>query len=208
MYRLYGIPTQNTLKIGYVLDSIGVDYEYQRMDLAKGEHKTDWFLKINPVGKVPALKHNDFSVFESSAICRYIAVVESSNLYPQDLKLRAEADQWIDFMGHHLGRWLSTLFFEQVLRRVLKFGEPDAAKSEEAHGFIVEQLVPVNDHLSKTGYFVGNSLSIADFIAFAYIEQTEALKIDLSKYPNVQKWLSKLSALESVQKTKSKITMG
>lgn len=39
MYRLYGIPTQNTLKAAYVLDAIGVNYEYQFMNLGKGEQK-------------------------------------------------------------------------------------------------------------------------------------------------------------------------
>jgi len=86
MYRLYGIPTQNTLKAAYVLDAIGVDYEYKKMDVQSGEHKTEEFLKMNPVGKVPVLKHNDFSLFESGAICRYVANVEGSDLYPTDKK--------------------------------------------------------------------------------------------------------------------------
>jgi glutathione S-transferase len=205
MYRLYGIPTQNTLKVGYVLDAIGVDYEYQAVDLAKKEQKTEAFLKVNPIGKVPALKHNDFSMFESGAMCRYIANVEKSDLYPEDAKLRAQNDQWIDFMGHHLGRWFSTLFFERVLRKALGFGEPDPSKVDEALGFIDQQIAPVETHLSKTGYFVGSSLSVADLVAFSYIEQAQAVQFDLSKYPNISKWHSKISALESVKKTKSKI---
>lgn len=205
MYRLYGIPTQNTFKAGYVLDAVGVDYEYQCVDLSKKEQKSEEFLKINPIGKVPALKHNDFSVFESSAICRYVANVENSSLYPEDKKLRAQNDQWMEFMAHHLGRWLSTLFFEKVLRKSIGMGEPNAAKCEEALFFIEQQFEPVEKHLAKNGFFVGNALSVADLVAFAYIEQSAAIQYDLSQYPNVSKWLEKMSALDSVKKTKSKI---
>lgn len=205
MYRLYGIPTQNTFKVGYVLDAVGVDYEYQFVDLAKGEQKTESFLKITPVGKVPALKHNDFSMFESSAICRYVAVAEKSNLYPQDQFQRARNDQWLDFFSNHLGRWMSTMFFEKVLKPKMGFGETSAEKYAEALGFANQQIVPVEKQLSQTPYFTGTELGIADYVAFAYLEQTTAIQYDLSPYPHVQSWFKKMEQLPSIQKTKTKI---
>lgn len=203
MYRVYGIPTQNTLKVGYVLDAIGLNYEYQKVDLTKGEQKTEAFLKINPVGKVPALKHNDFCMFESGAICRYIANTEKSSLYPQDNFKRAKADQWLDYFSNHLGRWLSTLFFEKSLKAKIGMGGPNSDKCEEALNFVNQQIVPVEKLLENSKYFGGEELSIADYVAFAYIEQCSAIDFDLSVYPNLNFWFKKMSQLDSVKKTKS-----
>lgn len=204
MYRLYGIPSQNSLKASYVMDAVGVDYEIKVMDMAKGEHKTPEFLKVNPMGKVPALQHGDFCLFESGAICRYVANVENSPLYPTDKAQRAQVDQWLDFFSAHVGRWLSALFFENVLRAKMGRGNPDQARCEEATGFLKVQLPPVETCLSKSAFLVGNQMTIADLAAFAYIDQVEPLHYDLSAYPKLTAWYEKMKKLESVKKTKSR----
>ena len=55
MYQLFGFFTQNTRKALYVLEELGVDYEFQIVDLFKGEQKNDNFLKLNPAGETPVL---------------------------------------------------------------------------------------------------------------------------------------------------------
>lgn len=205
MYRLYGMPTQNTLKAAYILDAIGLEYEYAFINLSQGEQKTEAFLKVNPVGKVPALKHNDFCLFESGAICRYIANAENSPLYPQDKFKRAEADQWLDFFSNHLGRWLSTLFFEKSLKSKMGFGEPNTAKCEEALNFVTQQIVPVENLLSRSDYFGGKNLSIADYVAYAYLDQCSDINFEFKAYPKIEAWFNKMDKLDSIKKTKSKI---
>jgi glutathione S-transferase len=186
------------------MDAVGLDYEIKSMDLAKGEQKTPEFLKVNPIGKVPALQHGDFCLFESGAICRYVANVENSSLYPKEPFLRAQVDQWLDFFSAHVGRWLSALFYENVIKSRMGRGSADQTRCEEALGFLKQQLPPVETHLAKTGYFAGNQLSIADLAAFAYIDQAGALQYDLSPYPNLKAWHEKMAKLESVRKTKSR----
>lgn len=205
MYRLYGIPTQNTLKVAYVLDAVGVEYEFQFINLAKGEQKTEAFLKINPIGKVPALKHNDTCLFESNSICRYIARVEKSSLYPNDLLTKTQNDQWLDFFSNHLGRWLSTLFFEKCLKPQMGVGEPNISKCDEALNFINQQFPPIEKHLKEVKFFGGSQLSITDFVAFAYLEQTIPLKFDMTLYPKTHDWLKHMGLLESIKKTKTKV---
>jgi glutathione S-transferase len=205
MYRLYGIPTQNTLKAVYVLDAVGVDYEFQLINLANGEQKTEAFLKINPVGKVPALKHNDFSIFESNSICRYIASAENSTLYPQDIFKRSITDQWLDFFSNHLGRWLSTLFFEKSLKQKLGFGEANISKCEEALNFVNQQIVPVEKLLAENKFFGGAQPSIADYVAYANLEQTGSIGYDLSPYPHIKSWLTVMDQMDSIKTTKTKV---
>ena len=58
----------NTLKIRFALAEIGVPYEFQPVDLAKGESRTPDFKRLNPHGKVPVLQDGDFALPESDAI--------------------------------------------------------------------------------------------------------------------------------------------
>ena len=84
MYRLYGFFTQNSLKALYVLEELGVDYEFRFVDLSKREQRDEAFLKMNPVGRVPVLEHGGRPLFESGAICRYVANNEKSAICRQD----------------------------------------------------------------------------------------------------------------------------
>jgi glutathione S-transferase len=86
MYQLFGFTTQNTMKVLYCLEELGVDYEFNFVNLFKGEQNSEEILKLNPFHKVPILKHGDFSMFESNAICRYICEQEKSELFPTEQK--------------------------------------------------------------------------------------------------------------------------
>ncbi|MCH8250095.1 MAG: glutathione S-transferase family protein, partial [Proteobacteria bacterium] len=125
MFRLYGFFTQNSLKALYVLEESGVEFEFEFVNLAEGEQKTEEFSHKTPVGKVPVLEHDGEYLFESGAICRYVANVTDSPLYPADKMQRARVDQWMDFFTCHLGRWFSTLYFEAVIKPKFNLGEPD-----------------------------------------------------------------------------------
>ena len=132
MYRLHGFFTQNTLKTLYVLEELGVDFEYIYVDLLQGEHRTDSFRKMNPAAMVPVLEHDGEYLFESGAICRYVSSVEHSALYPADKLQRARVDQWMTFFTCHAGRWLTKIYFEQVMKPTAGMGETDVAGCEKA----------------------------------------------------------------------------
>ena len=67
MYRLHGFYTQNTLKTLYVLEELGVEFEFRFVDLAKGENRSQEFRALNPAGRVPVLEHDGQFLFESGA---------------------------------------------------------------------------------------------------------------------------------------------
>lgn len=200
MYRLFGFPTQNTKKVVYVLNELGVDYEFKKVDLLKGENRTEEFAKKTPMGKVPVLQHDDDYLFESGAICRYVANVEDSPLYPANKLQRAYVDQWMDFFTIHLGRWLSSLFFETFVKPKAGMGATDAKNCDEAKKFIKHQGKKVNDWLSKNKYFLGDELSIADLFAYAYVEQMIPCQISFDPFPNLKRWFEEVGQRDSIKK--------
>ena len=67
------------------------------------DNKTEAFLKVSPLGKVPALKTAHGSIFESNAIARYVARLrQDTGLYGATFFESAEVDQWVDFNNNSI----------------------------------------------------------------------------------------------------------
>ena len=61
--KLYDhIESQNGYKVRLALSNLKIDYEWISVDLKNKEQKQDWFLKLNPNGKVPTLVDDNFSI--------------------------------------------------------------------------------------------------------------------------------------------------
>jgi glutathione S-transferase len=205
MFRIYGFFTQNSLKTLYVLEEVVGDFEFQFIDLSKGEQKTEEFSKMTPIGKVPVLEHDGEYLFESGAICRYVANVNESPLYPSDCLPRARVDQWMDFFSCHLGHWLNKMYFETVIKPKFGLGGPDAEGMVEARKFAHLQLGMLNTHLEGPDWLANNALSIADLVAFAYIEQHRIVDLSLNDYSNVKAWFERMESRPSIAKAKARL---
>ena len=91
-----------------MLEESGLDYRVRPMDLDKGEQKEDWYLAINPNGRIPCIVDDNgpngesVTVFESGAILIYLAE-KSGRLLPEDPAARMEALTWLFFRlrPHH-----------------------------------------------------------------------------------------------------------
>ena len=203
MYRLHGFFTQNSMKTLYVLEELKADFEFCFVNLATGENRTAAFKAMTPIGKVPVLEHDGQFLFESGAICRYVASVEHSPLYPADKLQRARVDQWMTFFTCHPGRWLSEIFFEKVIKPKANLGEPDAAACEKAANFAQQQLKQVDAWLERNTWLANDTFSIAEPFALAYLEQTRAVGFPLSDFPRVQAWFDRLEAREGTARARA-----
>ena len=73
MYTLYWSPTGANMAAHAALIEIGAPYELVLVDIDKGEHRTEAYRKIQPHGRVPALRDGDLVMYESAAILLYLA---------------------------------------------------------------------------------------------------------------------------------------
>jgi len=86
MIDLYTAATPNGHKASVTLEELGLPYAVHPIDLSAGEQKQDWYLKINPNGRIPAIvdrSEDGFVVFESGAIMVYLAE-KTGQLLPTD----------------------------------------------------------------------------------------------------------------------------
>jgi glutathione S-transferase len=71
--KLYFAPQTRAIRPLIMLEELAVPYEIVLIDFKGGEHKTIEYRKINPHGQLPALQDGTLTMFESAAICAYLA---------------------------------------------------------------------------------------------------------------------------------------
>ena len=127
--KLYYAPRTRSVRPRWLLEELGVDYTLERVDLEAGEHKkSEYKANVHPLGKVPALVDGEIGMFESGAICRYLAdKYLSRGLAPGlDRPERAAYNQWMTF---------STATLEPALIKLGSAGDDDKAKAKAREEF-------------------------------------------------------------------------
>ncbi|MGV6800506.1 MAG: glutathione S-transferase family protein [bacterium] len=167
--------------------ALGLEADYQHVDLQSGEHKQDEYLSVNPFGRVPALTDGDFRLSESSTICRYLAYQAENDMYPEDIQQRAIVDQWMDFANNHIRSNMSKVLFNQLIAPLMGV-EPDERSMVDGRKFLDGNLPHVETALEGNKYLTGDQLTLADTAMMAAMEPFEIINYDLSHYPNISKW--------------------
>jgi glutathione S-transferase len=110
MIKIYGATMSRALRALWTAEEAGLDYEHVDLDFTKGEHRAPGYLKIHPLGKVPALVDGELALTESAAICTYLAdKVPAKGLVPEPRSAdRARYDQWVAFVISELEQPLWT----------------------------------------------------------------------------------------------------
>jgi len=68
----HAAPSRSSI-VRWMLEEVGEPYDVHLLSLSKGENRAPAYLAVNPMGKVPALKHGDVVITEAAAICTYLA---------------------------------------------------------------------------------------------------------------------------------------
>jgi glutathione S-transferase len=99
MYKLYWAPGSAAMAPQAVLEEIGAPYEAIRLNLESREHEQAEYKRLNPNGRIPTLVDGDFVIFETAAICQYLADRHpEARLVPADHPLRGRHYQWLTYM--------------------------------------------------------------------------------------------------------------
>ena len=193
MMKLYTAATPNGYKASVALEEMGFDYDVEKIDLTGGAQKQDWFLEINPNGRIPALVHDDFPIFESGAIMLYLARL-SGKFYGTDPKSQSRVEQWLMFQMGGIGPMMgqANVFYRYFPEKI----QPaiDRYQSEGRRLFEV-----LERQLSRTEYLAGD-YSIADMANWCWVRTHKWSGISIDGLPSVQRWLEAIMARPAVQK--------
>ncbi len=183
--KLYGPRMGSALRTHWVAAELGSSYEAVSIDFAKGEHKADAFLAINPMGQVPALVDGDFKLAESMAICSYMIEKAGSDLGGKTAQQRAKAWQWSLWGALNLYTHLAKLASPAWTQQPLATDVEAAAKAESA-----KYLTVLDRHLGDHAFVAGDSFTVGDINVAAIVAYATFSKYDLAPFPAVRTWFA------------------
>jgi glutathione S-transferase len=168
---------------------LNIDLNLKLVDLHHGEHLKPEYLKINPQHTVPTLVDDGFAVWESRAIITYLAdkYGKDDTLYPKCPKKRAVILQRLFFDAGTLYQRFADAYYPLMFAGV-PLTEDKTKKLEEAFEFF-------NTFLAGSEFAAGGSVSLADISLIASVTTIQAVDFDISKYPNVVRWLNKTKSV-------------
>jgi len=105
MLELLTWATPNGWKVSIMLEELGVPYKVTPISLTDRQQKEDWYVALNPNGRIPTLvdhDEEDFAIFESGAILIYLAE-QFGRFLPADTKGRSRVIQWVMWQMSALG---------------------------------------------------------------------------------------------------------
>lgn len=165
MIEIYGKGTTRSMRALWAAREAQIEFEYKEVDLQKGEHFSEDFKKLNPFGKVPALRDGDFLLWESAAILTYIGdLVPEKGLVPradQAPKERAHYNKWMHFANTEIDALLFT-----IEKHIWRY--PEEERSPEVIKKTLEELQAplslVTDHLKENDYLMGDQFTMVDIL--------------------------------------------
>lgn len=176
-------------RVELMLSLLDLPYEAIDLDMANGAHKAPDYLKLSPLGQVPAIDDNGLTLSDSNAIITYLVTRYGSsyNWIPENAVEAAEVQRWLSIAAGEIA------YGPCAVRLVKLFGmslDYELAKEKTLKLFeVVEATLSTND------YLIGDQVSLADIAAYSYIAHVPEGGISLAPYPSIRSWIARIEAI-------------
>jgi glutathione S-transferase len=180
----------------WMLEEVGEPFDLHLLSLARNEHKSPEYLKVNPMGKVPTLRHGDVVITEGAAICAYLA-----DEFPAR-KLN------IPVGNPRRGVYLKWLFFgpsciePAITDRAFPRKEPPRA-SALGHGDYDTVVGVLADAVAKGPYLMGEQFTAADVVIGSALRWGMQFKL-LPERPEFLPYTARLAERPALQRAEAK----
>jgi glutathione S-transferase len=182
----------NVRKVLWICDELGIPFE--REDWGRGYRSTSdpEFLRVNPVGLIPAVIDDDIVLRESNAIVRYLASKHGAEaIYPRDLVERARVEMWMDWANYETSISLRGAFLGGMLK------EPPWNNPwfiEQGRRQITYEVGQIEEHLANGhAYMCGDVFTIADIPIGLVVNRWFSLDFERPQYGAVAAYYDRLS---------------
>ena len=192
---LYHAPNTRSSAALILIEELGIPYDLHVLNLKAGEQRRPDYLAVNPMGKVPAVKHGDALITEQVAIFIYLA-----DLFPQTGLAPAIGDP---LRGPYL-RWMvyyAACFEPAVGDRALK-REPGPA-SQVPYGDYDTMLNTLVGQLAKGPYLLGERFTAADILWGTALTWTTMWQL-VPELPEIKAYQQRLGSRPSLARVKAK----
>lgn len=193
--KLYEFWISRSIRCHWLLNELGIEWESVNVDLQNGKGQDPEYLKIHPLGKVPALVDGDFKIFESAAILTYLAdKYPEKGLIPKAGTFeRGHYDQWMAFCLTEMDAVLWTRSKHRfVLPEEMRVPEVNAGCDWE----FKKNVKALEAHLSGNDFLVGNKFSAVDVMVTQTLHWANMLEL-LGEAPNCVAYMNRMKEREA-----------
>jgi glutathione S-transferase len=155
------------------------------------------FLRRNPAGMIPVLKHGNLMMSESQAICEYLEETNPTPpLLPRDPEGRYEVRRLVSWFDGKFNEEVTTkLLGERVFRKIKGNGYPDSANVKAGAKAIKFHLDYMAWLLDKRRWLAGNEMTLSDFAAAAHLSCLDYISdVDWNRSEVVKDWYAKIKS--------------
>ncbi|MFT7433365.1 MAG: glutathione S-transferase [Alphaproteobacteria bacterium] len=189
LMKLYGMPLSTRVnKVRMFLALTHKKYAFEHVNLFTGDHKSQSFLDMSIMGKIPVLDDGGYILSESNSILRYLAAMQGTgSLYPSELQKRCQVDRWLDYVSMHVDDGINRILFNIFVAPHV--GVHPSERSINEGKFAVETALPIIEaQLKKQPFIAGECMTIADISLLSTLDPLELLDMDISAYKTLVKW--------------------
>lgn len=191
--KLYHAPGTSAFRCRWMLEELGTPYELINLNLATGEHKHPDYLKIHPLGSVPALVADEHAYIESAAIVMQLADQDPEQRFapPPGSPARGHYYQWILFAMTSLYPAVHTPYLRKFFR-----GEDGTAEEAQA----LARLLSITDELlGRQPFLLAEGFSAADIVFGGQLVWADACGLLRGREPHAA-YLERLRARPAFQR--------
>ena len=192
-FDLYTSATPNGYKVSIMLEELKLKYKVHKIDLGKQTQKKEWFLKLNPNGRIPVLKDNENKkvIFESGAILYYLAIKYNKFFFEEK---RTEIMQWLMFQMSGIGpmQGQANVFFRYMNEKI-----PVAISRYQNE---CRRLYEVLDKQLQDNKWICGEYSIADIATWPWIKIYFWAGIDITNLDNLSRWMAQMERRKACKK--------
>ncbi len=199
MIKIWGRKNSvNVQKVLWCCDELGIPYERVDAGGEFGGTREPEYLAMNPTALIPTIRDDDFTLWESNTIVRYLAAkYGAGSLWPEDPAARAVAEKWMDYQLGTLWVAFRAAFLGLVRTPPEKRDLDQIRASLES---TTEALAILDAHLASEDYVAGTDLTIGDVALGTTVYRWLNMDIERPEMPNLEAWHDRLSARPAYQK--------
>src|SRR5215216_1029457 len=193
---LYHIAPSRSSIVHWMLEEVGQPYEIHLLSMKRGDNRAPDYLAVNPMGKVPALRHGDIVITEAAAICAYLAdeFPQPKLAIPVGTPRRGVYLKWLFFGPSCLEPAIMDRSFprkDEAPRGALGYGDYDT------------MLDVVAKAVDKGPYLMGEQFTAADVVIGSGLRWGMAFKL-LPPRPEFVAYTGRLAERPALQRAESK----
>ncbi len=191
MLKIWGrMSSINVKKVVWTAQELALDVQRTEAGGLFGVVKTPEYMVLNPNSLVPVIEDDDYVLWESNVIVRYLAAKHSSGqMYPTDLHERFDAERWMDWQQTTLNP-ASRPGFWQLVRTPPE--QRNAALIDESNACVEALMAILDAHLAQRSFMVGERFTVADIPLACEVHRWFGLPQPRQSRPHLERWYQRL----------------